>query len=292
MAILSGINTKLRGSVGKWTFSQLKGQTVAKEKVDKKETPVRTQAQMLRRMKWANIVAMWQSFNGNDKPSFEGKDAKLSDFNAFMGANLASAGVYLPKDIADQGGGVVAPYQVTRGSLPTVSGSFNDGGVFVSGIAMGGTTVGASSTIGTLSQAIIDNNKGWRNGDQLSLFISRQTVDSNNVPRIETDTIEITLDTADESTLLGDIMDANTLGVVEGKLATGGTVTGGVAFIHSRKGVSRTLVSTQFLVVNNDTVLNAYNTEAAFDKATLSYGGINKEDFLTPDVTGDEVFGG
>ena len=68
MAILSGINTRLRGSAGDWTFSRLNGQTVAKQKVETKENPTRTFAQMIRRVQWANLVALYQAFEGNLHP--------------------------------------------------------------------------------------------------------------------------------------------------------------------------------------------------------------------------------
>lgn len=295
MAILSGINTKLRGSAGNWTFSRLNGQTVAKEKIERKETPTRTMAQMLRRMRWANIVAIWQSFNGDDKPSFQDKDQKHSDFNLFMSANLPQTGVFLEKDAVAMGGAVVAPYQVTRGSLRSIGYSIDGtSNIAVTDLNMGGITIGASTTVGTFSEAIIENNKSqqWRNGDQLSIFVLRQEVDATtNTPRVVTDTFEITLDTDNDSDLLGDILDANTLSVSDGKLALGNAVNGGVAFIHSRKTVSGTIVSTQFIAVSN-TILAQYQTQGAFDKAALSYGGINQEDFLTPNVEDDYAFGG
>ena len=40
MAILTGINTRLRGSIGNYTFQRLNGQTIAKEKVEKKAASV------------------------------------------------------------------------------------------------------------------------------------------------------------------------------------------------------------------------------------------------------------
>ena len=73
MAILSGINTRLRGSAGDWTFARLNGQTVAKQKVEAKENPTRTFAQVVRRVQWANLVALYQAFEGNLHPSFENK---------------------------------------------------------------------------------------------------------------------------------------------------------------------------------------------------------------------------
>lgn len=288
MAILNGINTKLRGSVGQYTFSRHKGQTIVKEKVERKETPVRTDAQMLTRMRLANIIHIWQSFKGDDKPSFETKEPTQADYNLFVKANMAVQGVFLPKGIVEQSGAVVAPYQVTRGSLPTIGGAFIEGR-FVSTLSLGGTTIGASSTLKTFSEALTaDRANGCANGDQLSIFILRQTVEGG-IPRVETNTYEITLNTSDDATLLGDLVDANLLAVVEGKLALGSEVTGGVAFILSRQTAGGTLVSTQRIVVNNAT-LAEYQTRAAYEAATLSYGGVNKQSFLTPNNSTDYVF--
>ena len=88
MAILNGINTKLRGSIGQYTFQRLNGQTVAKEKVEKKAIPVRTLTQMLRRVRWANLVNMYRAFEGTLHPSFESKDPRVSDYNMFMQATM------------------------------------------------------------------------------------------------------------------------------------------------------------------------------------------------------------
>lgn len=283
MARLFGVNTKMRGSVGQWTYAQVNGQTIAKEKVIKKDVPTRTLAQMLRRMKWANIVAVWRSFEGKDKPSFENKDRTVSDFNEFMSANLAGYEIYLPKGIADQGGGVVAPYQVTRGSLPTVNVALGDNNVPISNIIVGGLTIGASTTLGAFSKAIVDNNSNtmWRDGDQLTVFILHQSI-MNNVPRIITESVKIVLDTSDETTLLGDMIDVNLFAVTDGALGLSGPVSGGVAFIHSRRTVSGTRVSTQSFVVNN-AAMEEYHTVDALDNAIQSYGGLNKEEYLTPD---------
>lgn len=287
MAILTGINTKLRGSAGNWTFSRLKGQTIAKEKVEKKATPVRTLPQMLRRVRWANLVNLYRSFNGTLHPSFEGKDPKLSDYNMFMQANLNSSNVALTKTIADQSGCVVDAYQITRGQLPSINVDFGNANVPETDIAVGTLALGNSTTLAAFSAAIIDNNDGWRNGDQLSAFIIRQYMNATtNVPYCSTDAVEVTLDTSATTTLLKDVMDISLFNVVDDCLGLSGPVNGGVAFVHSRKVNGKTIVSTQFITVSN-TYLANYNTNAAFDAAIESYGGINKEEFLTPNLDDD-----
>lgn len=287
MAILTGINTKLRGSAGNWTFSRLNGQTVAKEKVEKKATPVRTLPQMLRRVRWANLVNLYRSFNGTLHPSFEGKDPKLSDYNMFMQANLNSSNVALTKTIADQSGCVVDAYQITRGQLPSIVVEYGNANIPETDLAVGTLTLGNSTTLAAFSSAIIDNNEGWRNGDQLSAFIIRQYLNSTTqVPYVSIDAVEVTLDTSATTTLLKDVMDISLFNVADGCLALSGPVNGGVAFVHSRKVNGKTIVSTQFIAVSN-TYLANYNTNAAFDAAIESYGGINKEDFLTPNLDDD-----
>ena len=44
MAILTGINTRLHGSAGDWTFARVGDRTIAKQKVEKKAVPTRTLA--------------------------------------------------------------------------------------------------------------------------------------------------------------------------------------------------------------------------------------------------------
>ena len=286
MGVLTGINTKMRGSVGQYTFKRLNGQTVVSEKVDKKSIPVRPPAQMRQRMAWDNIIAIWRSFTGNMRPSFESKPRTRSDYNEFMSANIAGNRIYLTKDIALQGGAVVAPYQVTRGSLPTIEVNFGADQVPVTNIAMGGITIGASTTLRTFSQAILENNPEWNNGDQLSIFWLKQSSTTGGVPLVTTECKEITLDQNDDGTLLGDLVDANLLAVVDGKLGMGGTVNGGVAFVHSRKTVGKTRVSTQRIVCNNP-IMSQYTSEAAYENAVNSYGGFNQDYFLTPNETTD-----
>ena len=282
MAILTGINTCLRGSVGQYTFQQLNGQTVAKQKIAPKAKPSRTWAQMVRRVMWANLVNLYRSFHGTLHPSFENKDRRKNDFNEFMSANIDSNGVALTSQQARMGGSVVAGYQVTRGSMPSVDVVFGDDQVPVTDIAMGGITIGASTTLRTFSQALLENNPDWEDGDQLTLFVACQSVDSlTSVPRVTMEAKELTLDQNDDGTLLGDLVEANYLTTVNGKLALGGTVNGAIAVVHSRRTLSGTKVSTQFFVVNNP-ILSQYQSESALKAAVDSYGGVKEDEFLTP----------
>ena len=274
----------MRGKVGNWVYARLNGQTVAKEKADKKATPTRSNAQMLTRMQWANLVNLYGAFKGTLHPSFENKPITRSDYNMFISANVGANPVYLTKEQARQGGCLVAAYQITRGKLPSISVEFGNNNVPESSIAVGSLTIGNSTTLKAFSDAIIQNNSGWQSGDQLSVYVAHQLMDANTgVPRVEINAIEVTLDSAADTTMLSDLVEANFFSVVDGTLALSGPVNGGVAFVHSRYVNGKTSVSTQFFVVNN-TYLAQYQTSAAYNNAVLSYGGINKDDFLTPNI--------
>ena len=274
----------MRGKVGNWVYARLNGQTVAKEKADKKATPVRTRAQMLTRMQWANLVNLYGAFKGTLHPSFENKPMTKSDYNMFISANVGANPVYLTKEQARQGGCLVAAYQITRGKMPSISVEFGNNNVPESSIAVGSLTLGQSTTLKAFSDAIIQNNSGWLSGDQLSVYVAHQMMDANTgVPRVEIDAVEVTLDSAGDTTMLSDLVETSFFSVVDGCLALSGPVNGGVAFVHSRYVNGKTSVSTQFFVVQNS-YLAQYQTAGAYSNAVVSYGGINKDDFLTPNL--------
>lgn len=284
MAILTGINTRLRGSIGDYTFARVNGQTVASQKVEKKSVPVRSRSQMLVRMQLANLAHLYQSFKGNLRLGFEGKAMQVSDYNEFIRTNFNANQVYLTKSQVAQGGCVVAAYQLTRGSLSVVNVEFGAGDVPESDIALGSLSLGSSTTLKAFSEAVLQNNPGWQQGDQLSVFIARQTVDAaTGVPRVEITSIEVTLDVEADTTMLGDLIDITLFGVVDGCLALAGPVNGAVAIVHSRKTKNGTLVSSQFFVVSNS-YLAQFQSAAAFEAAVKSYGGLTQDEFLTPNV--------
>ena len=193
MAILTGINTRLRGSAGEWTFTRLGGRTVAKQKVERKEIPSRTFAQMRHRVRWANLVNLFRAFTGTLHPSFESRPQGVSDFNMFISSNIGGSPVYLTSQEATQGGAVVAPYQITRGSLPSVEVVANGpNGEVGTDISLGSLTIGESTTLKQFSDAVVNNNANYQNGDQISCFVAKQSTNSvTGVPYVEIDAYEV-----------------------------------------------------------------------------------------------------
>lgn len=253
---------------------------MAKQKVPAKLNYTKTVRSMTPRMRWMAIVRMWQALNTVGwHPSFLNKEGLQTDFNMFMKANSA-VDVYLPKSVVSANGGVVAPVQVTQGGLPSVGGTMTEGG-FLTTIDMGGITIGASTTVRTFSQTILENNPDWNNGDQLTIVSLAQAVDaSTNIPRIVPRIVEVIIDEEDDSSLLGDIVGTDLLDVANGKLRVLNT-NGGACVVHSAGEGDNFDVSSETLGMNN-AILPLYTSQSALFTAINSYGGLDGVQFLVP----------
>ena len=283
MAILKGIFRKQTGSIGDMTLRVVNGQTVTSEKVTRNTS--KSFAQMVRRVQWANLVNLFRSFEGTLHPSFESRPRTWSDFNAFISANIGQYGVYLTASEAAQGGCLVAPYQVTRGSLPSVGMGTTPAGVITSDIKLGSLVINDETTLAAFSAAVKANNSGWQYGDQLSAFVAVQKVNTvSQVPYIEVRAFEITL-AEDDETLVVDLIgnDPTCFAVTDQKLCLNASINGGACYVHSRKEGQKTRVSTQRFTVTND-LLDQYTTAAKRSAAIVSYGGKVSTDFLTPNI--------
>ena len=292
MAKISGVATQISGKVGELMFVQTKHGTIVYEAPTVKKTPRRSEQQMNTRTQWANLGATYMMFDGTLKRGFEALPTNMSVYNAFVQANLGVVKVYITKTMRLNGGCVLAPYQITRGSLPSIGMSVNGSGVVVSDLALGSLQIGAQTTVGEFSQAIIANNAGWQVGDQLTFFLGRQTVDPvTSIPRATLTPNKVVMDVVDE-TPLWSVVDASGFSSVQGSSGSGFMLgmnavllAGAAAWVHSREaGQGQLKVSTQFFYVEN-AALASYQTSAALMASANSYGGINTGGvYLQPSV--------
>ena len=281
MATLNGILSKLNGSVGSFTFKQNGGQTVVSEKVTK-YTNTKTDSQQKQRMKWTNVIRLYQVLVVYLKLAFGGTRKGRSDYNKFVSTNLCMPPVYLSKTEANAGCCIVAPYEITQGTLKSVSVT-GKGKNAVTDISLGTLTITESTTVSEFSNVVVQYNKHYEYGDQITYFLVRQVVnDVTNVPMAEVDACFIVLDKANDAKLLS-LVDSRGFSVQEGCLAAQADNdfgNHGMVWIHSRKQSAKTLVSTQNLICENS-LLTVYQSKDAYMDAVLSYGG-TKEAFLTP----------
>ena len=297
MAKVTGVATQLSGKVGQLIYRQTKYGTVVYEAPSKASVPQRTEAQMQIRTQWGNMAAVYRQFNQTLKKGFEGLNGKMNDYNAFIQANTNVVKVYVPKSVRLNGGSVLAPYQITRGSLPSVA-MVKAGDVLVSDIKVGALQIGAETTVAELANAVIAYNDGWQAGDQVTFFYGQQTTDAvTGIPRARIYGFKVMLNPGD-STPLYEVVSAIGFTTVQGAggancVGMSQAITDGAAvWVHSREesasgsGGSGLKVSTQFLYVDSS-VLAGYQGASAMVASANSYGGINASAvYLNPRSSG------
>ena len=276
MAKIFGVNTKISGKVGQLLYRQTKAGTIVSELPMKPATPLRTQRQMNIRAQWANLGAIYKQFDAMLRKGFEELPPSMNVYNAFIQANLGVVRVYITKTMKLNGGAILAPYQITRGSLPSIAMTLNANNLLVSSVALGTLSIDATTTVAQFSQAVLDNNESFLEGDQLTFFHGIQTIDTvTRIPRATIRGHKVILNTADE-TPLWDVVGQLGFSVEDNCVATSQQITNGAAvWVHSRENAEGDLkVSTQFFYVENS-ALATYQSNAALNASINSYGGVN-----------------
>lgn len=290
--VKSGGLRNLIGRVGGNVYYMNKGQNIARELAPAISNP-QTAAQQEQRMRWANLVAFYRANQPWQKRgAFESKKQTWSDYNAFVSANSKVSPVYLTKQQAEQGGAVVAPYIVTKGSLPSVavvSDETNE--QFVSDLYVGDLVISGTTTAAELSAALRANNNNLQEGDQLSFILNLQGTTTDGVPYITARYYEFIIDSSDSRTLanlgLEGVIVSDTWNNKECLCLVHGGATCGGAIIVSRTTSGNIKVGTQGLILNAaaQTYLAGYTSDAALQRAARSYGE-NEANFLASGYSG------
>jgi len=268
---------KLGGAV----IYQVNGQTLMRQLAPAVSNP-RTDAQMSTRVRLANLVAFYRASAGWMRGAFESKAANQSDYNAFVSANAAANAVWLTKSQVEAGTCVVAPYTISRGSMGEIRQSVTNT-LIASNLYVGELTISSTTTIGDLSAALIANNNGIKNGDQLSIIQYIQNTGTGGTYSVVCRAYEVILNSSNilplSNYLPVDIL--TTTGGEDSALAIlTASFVGGASFILSRTQGGRILVSTsQVSLTANNAVYAAMISTNQKENAIRSYGA-NTTTFL------------
>ena len=170
--------------------------------------------------------------------------------------------------------------KLLRAAFLVIAGSGNSS---ATDIYLGSLSIGASTTVGEFSQAVVNNNPDYKYGDQISYFeITQKTNAETGIPYCQFSASKVILDAADTS-VLWDVAGRSGFYGQDSMLGHyGANFVGAFGWVHSRKSNGKTLVSSQSLVAVNDAVLAQYQGDMAFNLASSSYGQ-TQEVFLSPD---------
>lgn len=275
---------KLAGAV----IYQAMGQTRSRELAASVANP-RTESQMTQRVKWANLVNFYRANKGWMKFAYETKKQSQSDYNKFMSLNVASSRIYIPKGFAAQGACIVDAYQMTQGSLASIETTKTSTGWATNLYLTDANALPENPTIGEVSTQLLAANPALREGDQISFIrLTQQTNANTGVPYVVVRKYEVILNSTSVK-FFYDYMPIDYI-VFDGgtnpnciEVNDSGNA-GGFIVILSRTTGGKTYVSTQSVVVANNTALiEAYSSQNALQTAIDSYGE-SSEPFLTSTV--------
>lgn len=299
MAKIYGDFSGVSGSFGdNYVGRQTKNGAVLAKRPRKTSTPRRSEKQMNVRGQLGNVAANHRLYEGKHSMGFEGKPAGCNEFNMMVQVNYGVNPVFLTRQERLNGGCVVAPYQYCRGSLRSINAEVNAGGVLVSDLSLGSLVIGAQTTVAEFAAAVLSNNTGWADMDQITFFYAKQYIDTVTLaPRATMDAWKVVLDVNDESLLYQKVTALGFTSISDGN---GGYVLGmnavlvnaGASWAHSREEANGSLkIGSQRLVVVSD-ILADYMGQAALKRCADSYGGVNtKAVYLNPSSSVELLYG-
>lgn len=231
-----------------------------------------TPLQMARRITWSNIIANYRVLKEPLREGWENIPQGQSLFNQFISVNARTAPYALTKKDFQAGACIVAPYQITRGSLDPIKVDTSDGVPMAKTNIAIDITIDDSTTIGQLAEAIVNNNADWQYGDKLT-YISLVQYVKSGVPKVSVSYAAITL-LEGSQVVLADEVALDGLKNVKGVIGhdTPAPI-GGFCWIHSRHSENNALLlSNQNVITNNDDMIARYTTVEARLAAAASYG--------------------
>lgn len=286
--------SKKKGKLADSVFSIVKGKTIERSAAVEPANP-KTEKQYSLRMRWANVISAWNSMQLSLQGCFEFKAKDESDYNRFVSLNIKTGQpIFLTKEQAALKGCIIAPYLVSEGSLRSIKISGTKAGSYTD-IVLGSLVIDADTTIGALSQAILENNGlRFKAGDNICYISALQDVAAeSHVPMAVVNRFRLHLDLEDTRKVWDTVASWGFVSVAKGSvyvLGHGASIgTGGFAWIHTRLVGNRPYVSTQRLICDNDDLLDEYSSNEQFNVASESYGAKGAKTFFIDDSGGGSI---
>ena len=279
------INPLYTGGAGGYSFYVRGGEQVVRQRRNNSnygESASRSYAQMIRRIKWGNLVNIFKCIKSWQPKAYDSKAVGVTDYNMFMKLNVNKATVGTSKQANEQGMAVWEAYQVSNGSLPAINYTLDSSDhLYVTDINVT-TAITPAMTVGEFAAELIANNPRFKANDNIAfIIVKNHQYIGVDYPYAYSDYYEITLDVAGTKTLADvDVIGALLTENAQDKLCVSypageggsGPVIQGIAIIHTRK-VSGTLqVSSQSVLMASDSFIQQYSGEQWYQHCIDSYG--------------------
>lgn len=272
-------NPLYKGGAGGYSFYVRNSEQVVRQRKNNSnygETASRTYPQMVRRVKWSNLVNMYKVFRAWMPKAFETKNPGQTDYNAFMSLNANTVTAALTKDMSLGDNCVIEGVQISRGTLPAVglvaSPSLQ---AYKSDIVIT-EEPDSSTTVADISADILAHNPSFLEGDNIA-FIKFANYKEPRVewPVANSYYAELTLSLTD-SRLLSAVpgMSGMINKTTDNYIIVPETVTNevGATIIHTRKVSNSLAVSTQSIEMISESLITEYSGEAWVMTCIETYG--------------------
>lgn len=285
-------NPLYKGGAGGYSFYVRGGEQVVRQRKNNSnygETASRTYPQMVRRVKWSNLVNMYKIMKSWMPKAFENKSQGQTDYNIFMSLNANNVSAALTKDMSLADNCIVEAVQVSRGTLPPlVLVADSEGVLYKTNIKLT-ADITSATTVGQLAADILANNGDFVANDNLAVIKFDNYID----PRVEWPIAhsyyaEITLNTADSRTLasipgVAGILDKGSDNFLTIEANRSNEV--GCVAIHTRKQSASLSVSSQSIVMLTDEYISQFSGEEWVNTCIATYG-LDQEVPLDPNFRG------
>lgn len=279
------INPLYTGGAGGYSFYVRGGEQVVRQRRNNSnygESASRSYAQMIRRIKWGNLVNIFKCIKSWQPKAYDSKAVGVTDYNMFMKLNVNRATVGTSKQANEQGMAVWEAYQVSNGSLPAINYTLDTSShLYVTDINVT-TAITPALTVGEFAAELIANNPRFKANDNIAfIIVKNHQYIGVEYPYAYSEYYEITLDVTSTKTLaevavIGALLTENAQDKLCVSYPAGeggsGPVIQGIAIIHTRK-VSGTLqVSSQSVLMTSDSFIQQYSGEEWYQHCIDSYG--------------------
>lgn len=273
------------GGAGGYSFYVRGGEQVIRQRKNNSNYGAgasRTMAQMIRRIRWGNLVNVFKSQKAWQPKAYDSKTKGQTDYNIFMALNINQATVGLTKEMCEAGCAVIEGYQVSRGSLPPIALSASQSGnQYMTDIKLSNAITG-STTVGQLAADIIANNSQFVEGDNIAfIFFKNWKTTRTEWPYAASAYTEITLDSSSATVInsipeLDNRLSKSTGGNLQVSWSSAGefepTREVGFVCIHTRKSASMLAVSSQEILMNSNSLVAQFSGAPWDNQCVLSYG--------------------
>lgn len=279
------INPMYTGGAGGYSFYVRDGEQVVRQRKNNSNygsTASRSYAQMIRRIRWGNLVNVFKAIKSWQQKAYDAKKYGQTDYNIFMQLNINKVTVGTTKEMNEGGAGIVEAYQVSRGSIPPIGYTVNTTAhLWITDIKLT-NDITFETTIGELSADILANNPMFVEGDNIAFVFMQNWMDSRvEWPFVQSKYAEITLNRSNTA-LVSDIpvigerlsqSSENTIQLLytePGQYVIGSEV--GFACIHTRKSSGSLQVSSQSILMNTQNIIQNFSGSEWDDTCIQTYG--------------------